>query len=113
MDSIEIKEIFKNYVRSSFYDARYAHNCIFDENCSTEIALSYLNKAIAEQCGCDSLYYAQYEYLCTSEYENYSHQFAIFSNEFLNNVRTNHSHQWTNLEFEKLKKIYDNSVFSS
>ena len=113
MNTFELIEIFKNYVRSSFYDARYAHDCIFDENCSVEIALAYLNKAIAEHCCCDSLYYAQYENLGRGEYEDYSHQFEVFTDELLNNVRTNHSHQWTNLEFEKLKEIYDNSVFSS
>lgn len=113
MDTYELIEIFKNLVRSSFYDARNAHDCIFDENCSVEIALAYLNKAISEHCCCDSLYYAQYDQLCRGEYEEYSHQFDVFANELLNNVRTNHSHQWTNIEFEKLKDIYEYSAFSN
>lgn len=113
MDPLELIEIFKNRVRSSFFDAHNAHDCIFDENCSVEIALSYLNKAISEHCSCDSLYYARYDQLGRYEYETFSHQFDVFANEFLSNVRTNHSHQWTNIEFEKLKEIYNTSVFSS
>lgn len=113
MDTFELIEVFKNHVRSSFYDAREAHNCIFDEKCSVEIALAYLNKAIAEHCCCDSLYYAQYEQLGRGEYEEYSHQFDVFARELLNNVKTNHSHQWTDIEFERLKEIYDDSVFAN
>ena len=113
MDTLELIDIFKKYVRLSFRDAHYAHDCIFDDNCSVEVALAYLNKAIAEHCSCDSLYYAQYECLARGEYEDYSHQFDVFANELLNNVRTNHSHQWTSIEFERLKEIYDYSVFSS
>lgn len=111
--SLELIDVFKNHVRSSFYDARDAHDCIFDENCPVEIALAYLNKAISGHCSCDSLYYAQYGSLGRDEYEDFSHQFDVFANEFMTNVRTNHSHQWTDIEFQKLKEIYDNSVFSS
>ena len=113
MNPSELIDIFKNHVRSSFYDARDAHDCIFDEKCPVEIALAYLNKAISEHCCCDSLYYAQYDSLGRGEYEDFSHQFDVFANELLTNVRTNHSHQWTDIEFQKQKEIYDNSVFSS
>lgn len=112
MGTSELIEIFKNLVRSSFYDARNAHDCIFDENCSVEIALAYLNKAISEHCCCDSLYYAQYDQLGRGEYEDFSHQFDVFAREFLTNVKTNHSHQWTDIEFVRLGEIYNDSVFS-
>lgn len=113
MDTVELIDVFKIHVRSSFYDAHSAHACIFDENCPVEIALAYLNKAIAEHCCCDSLYYAQYDQLARGEYEEFSHQFNIFSEELLTNARTNHSHQWTDIEFNKLKGIFENSVFCS
>lgn len=113
MNDFDLIDVFKNFVRSSFLDARYAHDCIFDEDCPVNVALAYLNKAIAEHCCCDSLYYARYDQLDRGEYEDYSHQFNVFANELLTNVRTNHSHQWTNIEFEKLKDIYDNSAFSN
>ena len=112
MSTFELINVLKNFVRSSFHDARHAHDCIFDKNCPVEVALAYLNKAIAEHCCCDSLYYAQYDQLVRGEYEEYSNQFSVFAEELLNNVRTNHSHQWTDIEFEKLKDIYDNSSFS-
>lgn len=40
MNPFELIDIFKNHVRSSFYDARDAHDCIFDEKCPIEIALA-------------------------------------------------------------------------
>ena len=113
MDDFELIDIFKNQVRLSFIDARNAHDSIFDENCSVEVALAYLNKAIAEHCCCESLYYSRYEQLARGEYEDYSHQFEVFAEELLTNVKTNHSHQWTDIEFEKLKDIYNNSAFSN
>ncbi len=113
MDTFELIDVFKNHVRSSFYDARTAHDCIFDEKSSIEIAIAYLNKAIAEHCLCESLYYSRYDQLERSEYEDYSAQFESFAEELLTNVRTSHSHQWTDIEFQRLKEIYDNSVFSS
>ena len=113
MDPSELIEVFKKYVRLSFCDARNAHDCIFDGTCPVEIALAYLNKAISVHCCCDSLYYAQYGSLGNNEYEHFSHQFNVFANEFLKNTRTNHSHQWTDIEFQKLKEIYDYSAFSS
>lgn len=113
MDTFALVKIFKKHAQASFYDAQNAHSCIFSKNYPIEIALAYLNKAISEHCCCDSLYYTKYEQLSEMEYENYSHQFDVFAREFLNNVKTNHSHQWTDLEFERLKEIYDNSDFSS
>ncbi len=113
MDTFESIEVFKSFVRSSFIDARTAHDCIFDEKCSIEIALAYLNKAISAHYRCDSLYYAKYDQLERGEYEDYSKQFEIFASEFLTNVRTKHSHQWTDIEFQKLKDIFDYSAFAS
>lgn len=112
MDALDLIEVFKDFVRSSFIDAQMAHDCIFDEKCSTEIALAYLNKAIAAHYRCDSLYYAKFDQLERGEYENYSQRFEIFASELLTNVRTNHSHQWTDIEFQKLKDVFDYSAFS-
>mgnify|MGYP001028467622 FL=1 len=113
MNTLELIGVFKKHVRTSFYDARTAHDCIFDESSTVEIALAYLNKAIAEHCFCESLYYSRHDQLERNEYEDYSVQFESFAEELLTNVRTAHSHQWTDIEFERLKEIYDNSVFSS
>lgn len=113
MNNFELINVFKNHVRTSFYDACTAHDCIFDESSTVEIALAYLNKAIAEHCFCESLYYSRHDQLERGEYEDYSVQFESFAEELLSNVKTSHSHQWTDIEFERLKEIYDNSVFSS
>lgn len=112
MDNVKLIEVFKTMVRKSHLDAKTAHDCIFDEKSSTETALSYLNKAISEHCCCESLYYSKFDELARYEYEEYSHQFETFSNELLRNVRTNHSHQWTDIEFERLNELFENSAFA-
>lgn len=40
------------------------------------------------------------------------YQFSVYAHEFLTNVETDHSHQWTDIEFNKLHDIFDSSAFA-
>lgn len=112
MNELELVELFQSKVRIAFADAKRAHDCIFDSNISDIVAISYLNKAIAEFGACDSLYYSCYPVLERDEYEAIYHQFSIFSCEMLRNIETSHSHQWTDIEFQELAKLVKFSAFN-
>ena len=51
-----------------------------------------------------SFYYSNLNELEDSRVEDILHTFDTFSNEFLNNLSSGHSHQWTDIEFEAFKK---------
>lgn len=105
-------ENFKSLMRIAMTSAQHAHDFIFDKSVDKFVAVAYLNVAISKFSSAESFYYSQIEILEHSEAENIFHLFYVFSKEFLNNVRTHHSHQWTDIEFKSLKEAFDRSAFA-
>lgn len=101
MEPMELIETFKHFVASAMRYAIKSHDTLFKEECDISIPLA-----------AEALYYAQYEILQREEAEDLFHQFKVYSNEFLTNVETDHSHQWTDIEFNKLYDIFDSSAFA-
>lgn len=67
------------------------------------IAALYLNKAIALMSAAKSLYASNRELLERNEIKDIFDAFRVFEREFLKNISTDHSHQWTDIEFRKFK----------
>ena len=40
------------------------------------------------------------------------HLFDSYMSELLTNYKTDHSHQWTDIEFNRLKETFDSSAFA-
>lgn len=57
-------------------------------------------------------YYSCINVLEREEAEDIFHLFDAYMQELLNNYRDNHSHQWTDIEFQRLKEFFDSSVFA-
>lgn len=112
MDQFELIEDFKHFVASAMHYAIKSHETLFKDECDISVSLAYLNAAISRFSSAEALYYAQFENLQRGEAEDLFHQFSVYANEFLNNVETDHSHQWTDIEFNKLKDIFDSSAFA-
>lgn len=112
MEPMELIETFKHFVASAMRYAIKSHDTLFKEECDISIPLAYLNASISRFSSAEALYYAQYEILQREEAEDLFHQFKVYSNEFLTNVETDHSHQWTDIEFNKLYDIFDSSAFA-
>ena len=92
-------------------DAEMAHDLIFRDGKET-VALAYLNSAISKFSALKALYYARYEILGHPEFDKVFIKFRVFHREMLNNVRTRHSHQWTDIEFLAFKDVFDRSGIS-
>ena len=112
MDTFELIEKLKIMVRNSMFAAQKSHDLIFAENKSDNIAVAYLNKAISHITAAEALYYSQYGVLERYEVDEIFHLFNAYSDELLSNYETNHSHQWTDIEFTRLKDYFDSSVFA-
>lgn len=111
-DEFKLIENFKTLVRHAMVFAQKAHDFVFDDGTSDIVAVSYLNIAASKFSAAESLYYARYELLERHEAEELFRLFDVFMSELLNNVRTNHSHQWTDIEFIHLKECFDCSAFA-
>lgn len=105
-------EDFKQLMRRAMVYAEKAHKFVFDEKTDISIAMSYLNIACSKFAAAESLYYSCYDVLERNEAEAIFHLFEVFMTEFLTNVRTDHSHQWTDIEFEHLKDAFYYSAFA-
>lgn len=113
MDQFELIETFKRFIVSAMHYARKSHETILKEDADISVALAYLNASISRFSSAEALYYARYDILARGEAEDIFHQSKVYSNEFLTNVETNHSHQWTDIEFNTLHDLFESSAFSS
>lgn len=95
-------------IRKGYENSRKAHDLLFKENVELDITLAYLNSAIS------SMNSAMVIHTCIDyklpEFEDIFHKFNVFSDEFLNNCVTKHSHQWTDIEFLEFEKEYKHSI---
>lgn len=108
-----LSEALRHMVHSAYFDSKKAHDLIFTYNKDKQIAaLAYLNKAAARMSAAESLYYSHYDILCHNDIEGVFNAFDIFSNELIENYSTDHSHQWTDIEFLKFQEALRDSVFA-
>lgn len=104
---LEVIEHFKHMAYTAMCDASMAHELIFKDKES--VAIAYLNSAIANFSALKALYYAKYDLFARPEFDKVFIKFDVFRREMLNNIRTNHSHQWTDIEFRNFKDAFDRS----
>ena len=112
MEHYELIEVFKSFIVSAMHYASKSHEVIFQENADISVALAYLNASMSRFSSAEALYYVQYDILVRREAEGIFHQFKVYFNEFLTNVETDHSHQWTDIEFNSLQDLFESSVFA-
>ncbi len=103
----------KSFIQSGMSYATLSHDLILNAPEKTNLSLSYLNAAISRFSSAEAFYYAQYDSLQDDCADKLFFLFDKFANELFNNVASNHSHQWTDIEYECLNDLYLSSAFSS
>lgn len=101
-------------IREAFYAAEKAHEVLFkasDEKRNEIIAALYLNKAVALMSAAKAVYASNYEILSSSEVNGIFRAFDTFESEFLTNISSDHSHQWTDIEFTKFQDTVKDFVY--
>jgi hypothetical protein len=68
------------------------------------LAVPFLNKAISFMAAAQAVYICEYENLGNPQVENIFFRFSVFESEALNNFKTWHSHQWSDIEFNNFKE---------
>lgn len=105
-------ENFKSLMRHAMLFAQNSHDYIFDEAVDDSMAIAFLNVAASKFAAAESLYYSRIDVLEHDETEEIFHLFDTYMRELLNNCRDAHSHQWTDIEFNRLKEAFDCSAFA-
>lgn len=114
------KQTLSDLLIDGFNNAIYSHKLLFKSELDDEkefdkqndlmCALTYLNQA-------HTCFTNAYTFIALNdellggrqEFEKLLNQFTIFNTEFLTNVRTNHSHQWSDIEFRHLVDSFEAS----
>lgn len=100
-------EFLKTNISKAYSSANIAHEVLFKDTHDRDneiIASILLSEAISIISSCKAVYFSNFELLQNATVENIFSKFDTYSNEFLRNVSTNHSHQWTDIEFINFKE---------
>lgn len=103
---ISKKEFLGKLFLDGFISAHYSHNTLFEnifsENSTQKVpvALAYLTEAHTYFANAEIYLFENSSVLGErAEFDDLIHRFSVFNKELLNNACTDHSHQWTDIEF--------------
>ena len=106
-----IIDALKSLAFSSRNSAKKAHDAIFGDDERKELlCCMYLNDAISNMVGAKAIYYSKLESLEHHDIEEMFNRFNEFSREVFTNISTEHSHQWSDIEYRHFVDAYENSV---
>lgn len=111
-NDLSLIEKFKSLMQQAMLYAQYSHDFIFDDSVEDSVAIAYLNIAASKFAAAESLYYSCFNILERDEAESIFHIFDVYMVEMLTNHKTEHSHQWTDIEYNRLKDAFDSSAFA-
>lgn len=105
---------FVRLMRTAFWLAEKANDCSFDDpdegrkedKCS---ALSYAAACMAKYSAAEAIYWTSPDIMAFGLSGLFA-QFDTFVHEIQSDYEVNHSRQWVDIHFERLKELYENSV---
>ena len=109
---VQIIESLKRLVRLAVLYGKQAHNYVFSDDENIPAAIAYLQRASSKMSSAEALYWSQYEILARDEAEYIFEKFDEFADELIEDFATNHSQQWTDIQFNELMDAVDNSAFA-
>lgn len=105
---MNLREQIKIIIRNSYYSSRDGHDILFEDqysNSNQNKAAALINKSVSLMSSAKAIYYSNYEDLNHIKIETIFNKFDIFESEFFTNYSTDHSHQWSDIEFREFKKV--------
>lgn len=107
MNSTLVQE-FKLLILDGYYSAETVHSVLFSDNkiINNSVVIGYLAIANSYINAAKSVYICNEE-LSRQEFDEFFNEFRAFSNEVMENIRTNHSHQWSDIHFQRFKDSYE------
>ena len=109
---VQIIESLKRLVRTAVLYAKQAHHYAISDDENIPAAVAYLQRASSKMSAAEALYWAQFEILACDEAENIFEKFDEFADELVEDFATDHSQQWTDIQFDELIDSVNNSAFA-
>ncbi len=103
-------QAIRTKVIDAYDNAKHAHVEIFKEKADKAVAIGLLSICTAYSSAAHALYMANHETLERDELNDLFFEFQVFVKEAMDSYRTNHSHQWTDIQFRRLKEKYDDAA---
>lgn len=106
-------EYLKQTISHALSISSQGHEILFKDSHNKQnelIAAVYINKAISLISTAKAIYISNIEKLERTEVEDIFNSFDVFESEFLTNLSTDHSHQWTDIEFLKFKDSVESFI---
>ncbi|WP_367387417.1 hypothetical protein ABZM97_09570 [Bacillus vallismortis] len=107
------KQHLKKLIFSGFISAMHSHKTLFktvlsdNSTLDLSVALAYLSEAHNYHVNAETFYLDNIELFGErSEIETLLQHFFVYNDEFLSNARTDHSHQWSDIEFRKFAESF-------
>ena len=107
MDIDTAEQAIKVNVLYSYLAAKKAHETIFRDRPDKSVAIGYLNSALSYSKTAYAIYVCHLDRLEHVELDDYFHELQTFVEEALECYRTDHSHQWTDIHFNRLEEKYN------
>ena len=111
-NDLSLIEKFKSLMQQAMLYAQYSHDYIFDDSVEDSVAIAYLNIAASKFAAAESLYYSCFFFFVGVEADSFFLFFVVYMGVMLSNHKTEHSHQWTDIEYNRLKDAFDSSAFA-
>lgn len=103
---MQIDKKINQLLKKCFYRCKKIDTILFDDN-NEQGALCYLNLALADMSVLKSICYSNMSSIKNLDaLEELFVQFDEYATEVTNNFVTNHSHQWSNSEYENLMNLF-------
>lgn len=103
---IETISTIKFATKDTMSFAQGAYDIITSDKKNETLAAVYASAALAKCSLAESIYYSKFED-SNEELESFFYHLHTFVEELLTNVKESHSHQWSLIEFDRLKEKYD------
>lgn len=106
----EKERAFRTLILEAYWYARDAHACAFSEKLDKASVLSYAAACTAKYSAATAMYWCSPE-LEDPDVPRLLAQFGTYTDEIRTDIRDDHSLQWVDIEFEKLKDYFENSRY--
>ena len=101
-----LKQEIKIMILNGYYNARYAYSEINSKRQDNSIIIGHLSIANSHINSARSVYVCNNNEFVRPEFDDFFHEFSAFSDEVLTNIRTDHSHQWSDIHYNRLEEKY-------
>lgn len=100
----------KQNVKSAIHLAEKAQDIVTKDDRNKVAIVSYLNAAYTQIGVAKSIYISNYDLMEHSDVDYFFERFDAYVKKVLDNVATDHSHQWSHIAYNDVKKAYEQSV---